>query len=136
MPKFTLFSHYLSAAAKAALLHLLGVSETASVWDIKTALLIAFIRAPFTDPRPGTLLECQRASFREAKTTIQFTVQKLNFHFQLTPTWKTSLFQPSRAGQRYGTFSDPTLKSMKAEWVGHRKTLATGDVDGSETGRF
>ncbi|KEF57193.1 uncharacterized protein A1O9_07383 [Exophiala aquamarina CBS 119918] len=137
MPKFTLFSHYLPAAAKAAFLHLLGISETASIWDIKTALLVALLKATFTDPRPGTLLDSQQASLREAKATIPIHLLKVELALPADTDLKNVAFAAiKRLGSDRETFTEPTLKSIKAEWVGHRKTLETGDVDGSEAGKF
>ncbi|KAK5054738.1 hypothetical protein LTR84_001630 [Exophiala bonariae] len=137
MVKLTLFYHYLPATVKAALLHLLGVSETASVWDLRTAVLVALIRAAFTDPSPGSLLDSQRASLREYSNALPIHRSKVDLTLPAdTDLRDVAVAAIKRLGNGTETFSNPTLTSIKAEWIGHRKDLATVDQNRSEVESF
>lgn len=137
MVKLTVFNHYLPATVKAAFLHLLGLSETGSVWDLKTAVLVALIRAASTDPSPGSLLDSQQGSLLETGNNLSTHLLKVTLTLPADTDLKdVAVAAIKRLGNGKETFSDPTLKSINAEWIAHRKGFATGDTSRSEVESF
>ncbi|KAL7904996.1 alpha/beta hydrolase fold domain-containing protein [Trichoderma velutinum] len=134
MPAFSSFA-YLAVLVKAAILHCLRLSPTASLLDLKTALLLAFVRASTGNPKPGRLIDCQQDSLQavDLKERIYLLSTKLTLTFD-TNIIDIAFRAIRNLGDRQETIAGLRLPSVSLEWISHRhgSDETVSDTDGPE----
>lgn len=119
------------ALLKAAVLHLLSLSQTSRVWDLRTTLFLTLVKAARFGS-PGRLIDAQQSSIRADGNGISSSsLHVVEDHFPLPKdnNVKEVVYQAiedlSSGGE---TFADVEVNPVGGEWVGHRN-IATSKAE-------
>ena len=110
------------AVVRPLLSHLLGFSQTSSVWDFRTALVVTIVRALFNDPLPVSMLEEQRSSIIEPEVAGPMWISKDEFPVPDDNNVKHVVMAAVRdlGGQIDSDMAKVVTRPVKGEWVAHR----------------
>lgn len=117
--------YYVPAIAAPLVAYILRLSKTSSVWNFRTAVLVAIIRAIFNDPTPRSMLEEQQGSlvYGPAPDTMWVVADALS-----VPTDNNLLDVVSKAIVELANgpvdVPETTLDTVKGEWIGSRRGTA------------
>lgn len=113
---------------KTALWHTLGMSETASKWDLKTELLVNVIRSFVATPNPSSISKAQRVSLKDPGIKGKMWISKVTLPAPEEYSLRQCLIQAIESlkepGQAEGGFPQPDYHNVEAEWTGHREGVA------------
>lgn len=135
MPAYSSFA-YVTVLIKAAILHCLRLSPTASLLDLKTAVFLALVRSSTSNLKPGRLIDCQQDSLRDVdlKERIYLVSTKLTLTFE-TNIIAIAFRAIRNLGNGEETISDISLPSVSLEWICHRTSSDGTALDTDDAGR-
>ncbi|QYT03488.1 Abhydrolase_3 domain-containing protein [Trichoderma simmonsii] len=112
---------FVMALIKAAVLHCLRRSPTASLLDLKTAVFLALVRSSTSNLKPGRLIDCQQDSLRDldVKERIYLVSTKLTLTFE-TNIIGIAFKAIRNLGDGQESIPDIKLPSVSMEWICHR----------------
>lgn len=121
---------------KATLLHALGLSQTSSKWDFKTALTVTLLRFALGNAPPSTILEQQAMFLKDPGVKGNIWVSKQTFPAPEEDDLRKLLLQIIKISGNGDKFQDPVAETVSGEWVGYRANLPDGDENLSEAERY
>lgn len=126
--------YYVPAIAAPLAAYIFRLSETSSVWDFRTAVLVTIIRAIFNDPAPRSMLEEQQGSLVNGRVSETMWVVEDALP---VPTANNLLDVVYKAiveladGPVY--VPETTLDSVNGEWVGTRRDTSNAHTETAMT---
>ncbi|CAM6095876.1 unnamed protein product [Calypogeia fissa] len=107
---------------KTALYRLLGLSDMAKEWDLKTEITVNVVRS-FIVPRP--ISTAQRSTLRDPGIKGNMWISKVALPAPEEDSIRQCLFHAIEAlkepGEAPGGYIKPELKPVEAEWTGYRE---------------
>ena len=109
--------------SRLAILHSLGLLETSSKWDLKTTLIVRFIRSLFNDGKPTSVSRQQEVGLRDPGIVgpmwiSSVTIPKLQSDDDVLAVLLQAVDARKENGAKYDV---PDVESIYAEWTGYRR---------------
>ena len=99
----------------------MGLSSTASKWDLKTEIVIKLIRAIMSNPKPQPIGKQQRMSLRDPGIKGPLWVSKVTLPVPEEEDVRMALVDAIEALKEGGeTYTVPHIVPVEAEWTGYR----------------
>lgn len=108
--------------SRLAIAHSLGLLETSSKWDLKTTLIVRFIRSLLSD-KPTSISYQQKVGLRDPGIVgpiwiSSITIPKLQSDDDVLAVLLQAVDARKEGGAKYDV---PSVESIYAEWTGHRQ---------------
>lgn len=102
--------------------HSLGLLETSSKWDLRTTLIVRFVRSLLTGDKPTTISQQQKITLRDPGISgpiwiSSIVVPKLQANDNVFNTFLDAVDARKEKGAKYDI---PESEDMYAEWTGYR----------------
>ena len=102
--------------------HVLGRLETSPKWDLRTTLIVRFIRSLLTSDTPTTISHQQKITLRDPGISgpiwvSSVVVSKLQINDNAFPTFLNAIDSRKERAAQYDV---PNSEDMYAEWTGYR----------------
>lgn len=109
---------------KAALYHMLGLSETSKQRDLRTELTVTVLRSFIDTPKPSPLSKAQHISIKDPGIKGKIWVSKVTMPKPEEDSIRQALFKVIESlkepNARPGGYREPELVPVEAEWTGYR----------------
>jgi acetyl esterase/lipase len=109
---------------KAALYHMLGLSETSKQRDLRTELTVTVIRSFIDIPKPDPISKVQYISTKDPGIKGKIWVSKVTMAKPKEDSIRQALFKAIESlkepNARQGGYKEPDLLPVEAEWTGYR----------------
>jgi hypothetical protein len=107
---------------KTTALHSLSLSNTASKWDLSTALLVNVLRSFLSDAEPTSISHSQRVSIRDPGVKGNLWVSRFAVPKPAEDDVRELLFKAiAQLNQGDERYTPPELQRVETEWTGYRK---------------
>ncbi|KAF1814846.1 hypothetical protein P152DRAFT_235096 [Eremomyces bilateralis CBS 781.70] len=110
---------------KTTVAHSVGLSETASKWDLKTELTIKVIRSFLNTKHPTPISKAQKGSLRDPGVKGRMWVSRVELPAPAEDDIREVLFKAiddlNVGGEAY--YQRPDARSVTAEWTGYRANV-------------